>query len=486
MKSFQDATKDYRQWLSSQLTLINKEWKKKEKRLAESTPFEFLRATFYRWAQWWPEICSDLDKAPCVLGVGDLHVENFGTWRDVEGRLVWGINDFDECCCLPYTNDLVRLATSAYFAIEEQMILSLTITELGVDLGDLKNFFKQKLIKDQKDEQESEKLSDEQLEEKAIKQAQEKKDAPLETLPKKLREKLLRKQIKNFRKQEAVQKAVKLEFPTVCKSILLGYCAAWGLNLNAQATNNGYAGRKPFILAEDNDWLRDIVIKKLSEKKQDSELNKGEDSEDDFDKFFQEMHELDSIDSFIPKSAWEALNQSMPKPGISFSISKRDAGFGSLGRQRFTAVVKNWQGGILVREAKALAPSAWLWARQQTDIEKRQIATDILYEEILAHAVRSRDPWVFVYHKDKESWIVRRLAPDAGKVKLKDIPKEQEKHEEKFWQAMGWETANVHVLCGDVPKDLNERNKNPLWLYQAAKNMAEKLIKDWEEVYTGE
>jgi uncharacterized protein (DUF2252 family) len=23
-------------------------------------------------------------------------VENFGAWRDVEGRLIWGINDFDE------------------------------------------------------------------------------------------------------------------------------------------------------------------------------------------------------------------------------------------------------------------------------------------------------------------------------------------------------------------------------------------------------
>ena len=30
------------------------------------------------------------------LSVGDLHVENFGTWRDSEGRLIWGINDFDE------------------------------------------------------------------------------------------------------------------------------------------------------------------------------------------------------------------------------------------------------------------------------------------------------------------------------------------------------------------------------------------------------
>ena len=81
--------------------------------------FPFLRATFYRWMQIWPEVCPDLAKAPRVLAVGDLHVENFGTWRDLEGRLVWGVNDFDEAAVLPYTIDLVRLATSALFAIEE-------------------------------------------------------------------------------------------------------------------------------------------------------------------------------------------------------------------------------------------------------------------------------------------------------------------------------------------------------------------------------
>ena len=50
--------------------------------------------------------------------VGDLHIENFGTWRDAEGRLVWGVNDVDEACRLPYTNDLVRLGTSAMLAAD--------------------------------------------------------------------------------------------------------------------------------------------------------------------------------------------------------------------------------------------------------------------------------------------------------------------------------------------------------------------------------
>ena len=48
-----------------------------------------------------------------LLAVGDLHVENFGVWRDSQQRLVWGINDFDDACELPFTSDLVRLAASA-------------------------------------------------------------------------------------------------------------------------------------------------------------------------------------------------------------------------------------------------------------------------------------------------------------------------------------------------------------------------------------
>jgi len=49
-------------------------------------------------------------------------VENFGTWRDSEGRLIWGINDFDEAFAMPYTIDLVRLATSALLAIDSEAL----------------------------------------------------------------------------------------------------------------------------------------------------------------------------------------------------------------------------------------------------------------------------------------------------------------------------------------------------------------------------
>jgi hypothetical protein len=114
--NIQKATEKYEAWLGKRIPLLkgDLELKHKSMRLGE---FPFLRATFYRWAQLWAKVCPDAAKAPAVLAVGDLHVENFGTWRDVEGRLIWGINDFDEVSFMPYTIDLVRLATSAHLAI---------------------------------------------------------------------------------------------------------------------------------------------------------------------------------------------------------------------------------------------------------------------------------------------------------------------------------------------------------------------------------
>jgi hypothetical protein len=116
------ATARYEDWLRAHTSLVDGDLRLKHKRMTESA-FQFLRATFYRWAQVWPQVCSDLAKAPPILVVGDPHVENFGTWRDIEGRLIWGVNDFDEACRLPYTNDLVRLAASVLLAIEENRLV---------------------------------------------------------------------------------------------------------------------------------------------------------------------------------------------------------------------------------------------------------------------------------------------------------------------------------------------------------------------------
>ncbi|TVL90874.1 DUF2252 domain-containing protein [Streptomyces sp. SAJ15] len=43
---------------------------------------------------------------------GDLHAENFGTYMDANGRLVFNVNDFDEAYVGPFTWDLKRFAGS--------------------------------------------------------------------------------------------------------------------------------------------------------------------------------------------------------------------------------------------------------------------------------------------------------------------------------------------------------------------------------------
>ena len=111
------ATRQFEEWLGHRTDLVKKDLRLKHANM-KAAVFPFLRATYYRWAQVWPQVCPDLAKAPHVLAVGDLHVENFGTWRDVEGRLIWGVNDFDEAHPMAYANDLVRLAVSAHLASE--------------------------------------------------------------------------------------------------------------------------------------------------------------------------------------------------------------------------------------------------------------------------------------------------------------------------------------------------------------------------------
>jgi Uncharacterized protein conserved in bacteria (DUF2252) len=110
------ATRDFERWLAKQIPLVRGDVALKHQHMAES-PFAFFRATFYRWLQLWHANCVDVAGAPKVLAVGDLHIENFGTWRDQEGRLIWGVNDLDEVWPGPYTLDLIRLTTSAYLAI---------------------------------------------------------------------------------------------------------------------------------------------------------------------------------------------------------------------------------------------------------------------------------------------------------------------------------------------------------------------------------
>jgi hypothetical protein len=349
------ATKKYEAWLAKSITIIPADLALKHTRMAED-PFQFLRATFYRWMQVWDHVCPDLARAPRVLAVGDLHVENFGTWRDKEGRLIWGVNDLDEAYPMPYTVDLVRLAVSAHLAIS------------GNHLS--------------------------------------------------------------------------LPHEDACAAILAGYRE--GLE----------AGGKPFVLEEDNKWLREAATGELRDPVH----------------FWGKMNALPSVRGEVPKSARKALEQLLPAPGLVYRVAHRIAGLGSLGRERYVALA-DWEGGRVAREAKALLPSACVWAKDGEGSKK------ILYEEIITNAARALDPYVHLCGR----WIVRRLAPHCSRIEMASLPKKRD--EERLLHSMGFETANIHLgskrAVKNVRRDLAKRK--PGWVHEAAKKMGEAVRKDWEE-----
>ena len=109
--SFLDDNTAYETWLRTQCDVDEPGLVRKHGKM-DSDPFPFLRATFFRWARQAEKICPDLKGAPSVLSVGDTHLENFGTWRDAEGRWVWGFNDFDEAAVMPWAIVVYWLPTA--------------------------------------------------------------------------------------------------------------------------------------------------------------------------------------------------------------------------------------------------------------------------------------------------------------------------------------------------------------------------------------
>jgi|SRR5271157_52041 len=344
------ATDRYEAWLSRHLRIVKPDLEFKHQQM-RSAPFPFLRATYYRWAQIWPEVCEDEARAPEALAVGDLHVENFGTWRDKDGRLVWGINDFDEVWRLPYTHDLVRLATSALLA------------NLG---GDVKKGL---------------------------------------------------------------------------DAIVKGYRGALE------------AGGRPYVLAEHHTALRLMATARLHQPEQ----------------YWEKLYALAEFRGTPPAGAVKALASLMPVRGLVWRVSHRVAGLGSLGRERYVALA-DWCGGSVAREAKALAPSACVWA------ESGKGTAPIHYQEAIDRAVRCPDPFVHL----RKRWIVRRLAPDCSRIELSALPKERD--EFHLLQAMGWETANIHLGTAKARVLLRDLDKRPAgWLFKAANRMRKAVLDDFKE-----
>ncbi|MEW2416223.1 DUF2252 domain-containing protein [Streptomyces sp. NPDC046866] len=61
---------------------------------------------------------------------GDLHAENFGTYMDSNGRLIFNVNDFDEAYVGPFTWDLKRFAASVALIGYSKALADEQISEL--------------------------------------------------------------------------------------------------------------------------------------------------------------------------------------------------------------------------------------------------------------------------------------------------------------------------------------------------------------------
>lgn len=311
--SFITANQAFEVWLHTQCPVVKSDLALKHKHMA-SNAFTFLRATFFRWAQIIETLCPVARTAPAPLSVGDSHVENFGTWRDVEGRLIWGANDFDEAAVMPYPYDLIRLATSAQLC------------------------------------------------------------------------------------------APALDPKVIAAAVLTGY-------------RRGLEDPQPFVLSDGTTRDRAALAgKPESARKFWAEIMKA-------------LKDAPPTDTPPPEIA-AALCALLPEPVANIGFARRTAGTGSLGRPRFIAVAP-WRGGHAVREAKALVPSAWVWAHGDS-------RPDLHFLQLAQASWRAPDP----YLSQTGTFILRRLAPDAIKANFTD--RQPAKFGRRLLQAMGRELGGLH------------------------------------------
>ena len=187
------------------------------------------------------------------------------------------------------------------------------------------------------------------------------------------------------------------------------------------------------MLEEKNHWLRSLAEQNLEKPKLF------------FDDLMEGLGPLKNSKSAA--AVVRVLKSTLPSDAKATRFATRAAGKGSLGRQRYV-VFAGYEGGEIVREAKALALSAWKWAHPKPKTSK------IYCKKIVNEAVRAVDPFV----KFMDRWVTRRLAPDCVKIELNKLKLVHVEAEMLY--AMGWETANVHLGSKKMIKAIHVRNRN--------------------------
>jgi len=77
--------------------------------------FAFFRGTCHLFYEDWPK-GSPLDATPAAWICGDLHLENFGSYKGYNRLVYFDINDFDEAVQAPAAWDLARILASLWTA----------------------------------------------------------------------------------------------------------------------------------------------------------------------------------------------------------------------------------------------------------------------------------------------------------------------------------------------------------------------------------
>jgi hypothetical protein len=326
-------------WLRAQLGAETVEGDLLERRakMAEDA-FTFLRAAYWRWVAILPAHWAPATPGTAVLAVGDVHLENFGTWRDAEGRLVWGVNDFDEAAVMPWPLDLLRLAASALLAVPEPA-------------------------------------------------------------------------------------GAEARAPLMAAAIMEGY-------------RDGLGAPAPVVLDLGFAWLRAVIMAERSE-------DAWQTAEDARRKFWKKMSAPAAPPAAPPPRIGAALSAAMPAGAVAAGCWPRSAGAGSLGRPRWVMRAE-WQGGPVLREAKAMLPSAWAVAHRGAPLVCRAA-------EAARGAYRAPDPCLAF----RDGVAVRRLSPNNAKFEASDHPDLLLSSE--MLHAMGRDIAGVHAATeGAAPAILTE------------------------------
>ncbi len=348
MQAFKASQRRFEDWLKEQVgdELVEPDLRRKHRKMRDSS-FAFLRATYWRWAETVFAVCPELAAAPEVLAIGDTHLENFGTWRDVEGRLIWGANDFDDAAVMPYALDLVRLATSALLARSESR--------------------------------------------------------PQKTLP---------------------------STRAICRAILAGY-------------DEGIARPAPVVLERDHPLLRRALLLTGAGRRE----------------FWAGFEKLRKTPARPKERFARALRGALPQGCSGEVVSRRSAGTGSLGRPRFVAQAE-WLGGPLLREAKALLPSAWTLSHPGD--------AGLKVEAIATGRARAPDP----HYRVVDGILVRRLSPNSRKIEAAKDPAAL--LAPGMLTLMGRELGNCHAddaaRAAAIRRDLKARDRD--WLAAAARAAA--------------